>query len=135
MADDDIKIVVSPREMFYHEVQYVRALEQRCQELGEFARWVDAWVSNPASAYSVDATEGLFGMARDRLGALRKPPVVPGSHYRNDKDEAMYRLGLEAAAQRVGQWAREEAGGAGVVDDWSRNLAESIRRIDPKKGH
>lgn len=36
----------------------------------DFAKWVETWVSNPASSYSTDALDGLFGMARDRLAAV-----------------------------------------------------------------
>lgn len=33
--------------------------------------WVDSWVSNPVGSYSVSALDGLFGMTRDRIVALR----------------------------------------------------------------
>lgn len=46
-----------------------------------------------------------------------------------------YGLGLEAAAQKVEQWARMGAGGAGILDEGSKNLADAIRRIDPDKGY
>lgn len=42
------------------------------ERLRAFVGWVDTWVSNPASAYSVNATEGLFGMARDKIAALSR---------------------------------------------------------------
>lgn len=40
------------------------------EALRDFVAWVDTWVSNPVGAYSVDALNGLFGMARDRIAAL-----------------------------------------------------------------
>ena len=40
------------------------------ERLREFVSWVDTWVSNPASAYSTDALNGLFGMTRDKIAAL-----------------------------------------------------------------
>lgn len=48
----------------------IAALEAERDRLREFAAWVDTWVSNPVGAYSVSALDGLFGMARDRLGAI-----------------------------------------------------------------
>lgn len=42
------------------------------ERLRDFVSWVDTWVSNPASAYSINATEGLFGMARDKIAALSR---------------------------------------------------------------
>jgi len=38
--------------------------------LEDFVRWVDSWVSNPVSSYSVNALDGLFGMTRDKIAAL-----------------------------------------------------------------
>lgn len=32
--------------------------------------WIDAWISNPVGAYSVNALDGLFKMTRDKIAAL-----------------------------------------------------------------
>lgn len=37
----------------------------------EVIRWVEAWVTNPVGAYSVSALDGLFGMTRDKIAALK----------------------------------------------------------------
>jgi hypothetical protein len=44
--------------------------EGQIERLRSVISWVDSWVSNPASAYSTDALEGLFGMTRDKIAAL-----------------------------------------------------------------
>lgn len=36
----------------------------------EIITWVDCWVSNPASSYSIMALDGLFGMTRDKIAAI-----------------------------------------------------------------
>lgn len=33
--------------------------------------WVESWVSHPVGSYSVSALDGLFGMTRDKIAALR----------------------------------------------------------------
>lgn len=33
--------------------------------------YVDSWVSNPVGAYSVGALDGLFGLTRDKIAAIR----------------------------------------------------------------
>jgi hypothetical protein len=48
----------------------IDAAADEITRLREFAAWVDTWVSNPAGAYSTDALNGLFGMARDKIAAL-----------------------------------------------------------------
>lgn len=50
------------------------AAEAERDRLRDFADWVDTWVSNPATSYSVYALDGLFAMTRDRLAALQKEP-------------------------------------------------------------
>lgn len=55
------------------------AVDGEIQQLREFAAWVDTWVSNPAGAYSVHALIGLFAMTRDRLFALTKAHLSPGT--------------------------------------------------------
>ena len=47
-------------------------LEAENERLREFSTWVDTWVSNPVTSYSVYALDGLFGTARDKLAALRR---------------------------------------------------------------
>jgi hypothetical protein len=42
------------------------------KKLRDFANWVEAWVSHPASSYSVSALDGLFGMTRDRIAFLHE---------------------------------------------------------------
>lgn len=42
-------------------------------KLRDFVKWIDTWVSNPASSYSTDALQGLFGMTRDRIALLSQP--------------------------------------------------------------
>lgn len=39
--------------------------------LRQFIDWIDSWVSNPVGSYSVSALDGLFGMTRDKIAALR----------------------------------------------------------------
>lgn len=45
---------------------------ERIQQLEDFASWIETWTANPISAYSVFAIDGLFGMTRDRIAALRE---------------------------------------------------------------
>lgn len=40
------------------------------ERLRDFVTWVDTWVSNPVTSYSVYALDGLFGMTRDRIAAV-----------------------------------------------------------------
>ena len=49
----------------------LQTLMQANNALGEFAAWVETWVANPVTAYSVQALDGLFAMTRDRLAAIR----------------------------------------------------------------
>jgi len=51
----------------------VDELEAENERLREFSAWVDTWVSNPATSYSVYTLDGLFGMTRDKLAALAAP--------------------------------------------------------------
>ena len=44
----------------------------RVAELEFVLGWVETWVSNPASTYSTDALNGLFGMTLDKISALRE---------------------------------------------------------------
>lgn len=49
------------------------------QRLWDFVRFVESWIGNPASSYSTDALEGLFGMTRDKIGALvEAQPLADG---------------------------------------------------------
>ena len=48
------------------------------EQLQDFADWVDCWVSNPATSYSVYAIEGLFGMTREKLAAMRQSRETEG---------------------------------------------------------
>lgn len=50
----------------------ISALLDERDALVDFASWVDSWVSNPVTSYSVDALDGLFGLTRDRLEALSR---------------------------------------------------------------
>ena len=52
------------------DTNVVQATGGVVEALRDFVAWVDTWVSNPVGAYSVDALNGLFGMARDRIAAL-----------------------------------------------------------------
>lgn len=45
-------------------------LRQRLDEALGVINWIDAWISNPVGAYSVDALAGLFAQARDRIRAF-----------------------------------------------------------------
>lgn len=36
-----------------------------------FVNWIETWATGCASAYSLHAIDGLFGMTRDRIAALR----------------------------------------------------------------
>jgi len=49
-------------------------LEAENERLREFSAWVDTWVSNPVTSYSVCALDGLFGMTRDKLATLAAQP-------------------------------------------------------------
>ena len=42
------------------------------EQLRDFANWIDTWVRNPAGAYSSSALDGLFGMTRDKIAALKR---------------------------------------------------------------
>jgi len=53
--------------------QAIHEVADEIKKLRDFARWVDSWVSNPVGSYSVNALDGLFGMTRDKLGALSLP--------------------------------------------------------------
>ena len=48
------------------------------EQLQDFADWVDCWVSNPVTSYSVYAIEGLFGMTREKLAAMRQSRETEG---------------------------------------------------------
>lgn len=61
------------------EIEKLRARALKAEDLIEeldqfrsFVYWIETWVSQPASAFSTDALEGLFGMTRDRIAALSK---------------------------------------------------------------
>lgn len=45
--------------------------ERALREAREAIQWVETWVSNPVGSYSVHALDGLFGMTRDKIAALR----------------------------------------------------------------
>ena len=53
-------------------------LEAENERLREFSTWVDTWVSNPVTSYSVNALDVLFGMTRDKLAALDEWCRIPG---------------------------------------------------------
>jgi hypothetical protein len=46
-------------------------LSRERDEARDVAAWVETWVSNPASAYSVSALDGLFAMTRDRIEKMK----------------------------------------------------------------
>ena len=48
------------------------------EQLQDFADWVDCWVSNPATSYSVYAIEGLFDMTRTKLAIMRQSDAALG---------------------------------------------------------
>jgi hypothetical protein len=48
------------------------------RRLREFVGWVDSWVSRPVGSYSIHAIDGLFGMTRDKIEALRRPRAQQG---------------------------------------------------------
>jgi hypothetical protein len=45
--------------------------KEELRQLRAFRDWVESWVSNPVGAYSVSALDGLFGMTRDKIAAIR----------------------------------------------------------------
>ena len=48
------------------------------ERLRDFVSWVDIWVSNPVGSYSVHSLDGLFGITRDKIEALRRAGAVGG---------------------------------------------------------
>jgi hypothetical protein len=59
MTDDELKIVTVPRELYYHEIAYVRALEQKAKERDELYQHCKALVEmlltlrlNPVATYA-----------------------------------------------------------------------------------
>lgn len=67
----DVVRVLEIEESFETPADAVRAIQAEVQQLSGFTDWVETWVSNSAGSYSSDALDGLFGMARDRIAALR----------------------------------------------------------------
>jgi hypothetical protein len=67
---DDYLGMANEEMKWANERARLRAENER---LREFVDWVDSWVSNPVSGYSVSALDGLFGMTRDRITALQNP--------------------------------------------------------------
>ena len=56
-----------------HRSQARAAIEAtEVERLQDFADWVDTWVSNPVSSYSVSALDGLFAVTRHKLAVLRR---------------------------------------------------------------
>ena len=52
--------------------EMLHKVEAERNDLRTFAEWVETWISSPVGAFSVHALDGLFGMTRDRLAALRE---------------------------------------------------------------
>ena len=46
------------------------ARDAEIARLREIVNYVDSWISNPVSAYSVYALDGLFSSAREKIAAL-----------------------------------------------------------------
>lgn len=70
-TNEDKTMTIS-REYAEELGRQIDELEAENERLRDFSTWVDTWVSNPVTSYSVYALDGLFGTARDKLAALRR---------------------------------------------------------------
>lgn len=62
----------------YHEsVMAGSEAAAEIKRLRAFVDWVDSWVSNPVTSYSVYALDGLFGLTRHKLAALTPAQPSP----------------------------------------------------------
>ena len=70
-AGSHVTMTISPE--YAEELgRQIDELEAENERLREFSTWVDTWVSNPVTSYSVYALDGIFGRTRDKLAALRR---------------------------------------------------------------
>lgn len=51
---------------------FIAQQREQIDTLRSIVDFVDSWVSNPVSAYSIAALDGLFSMTRERIAALRQ---------------------------------------------------------------
>lgn len=47
-------------------------LQTRIKNRDEVIAWVETWINNPVTSYSVHALDGLFGMTRDKIALMRE---------------------------------------------------------------
>jgi hypothetical protein len=54
--------------LYNQQFKLAQDLRARAVAAEDILTWIEAWVSQPVTAFSVDALTGLFAMARERIG-------------------------------------------------------------------
>lgn len=83
-AADAIKANTEAYAEFRKERRRREIAEARLAQAVEIVRWVDTWVTNPVTGYSVHALDGLFGMTRDKIGAFNASVSSPVTEKTDD---------------------------------------------------